>query len=219
MSGEYRSQAEDAGTIVAVWRRLGSAWSLHPERNTAIVLGLLTTFWLLELLIPTFEQIAPHDDTAYIRSGHWLVADGALRVYVWGPLLSALYGLAYVVVQESVNLVCVDRNGRETGHVRSVLHGGLPVRSSAFAAARGCARGVGDWFDMAPCGVLRRCLELKRPSLHGNVGACAFATACLSVRSIGKALGVGVCAGRTCCADSTRRAHSGGVLRPAFVGD
>ena len=103
MSGEYRSQAEDAGTIVAVWRRLGSAWSLHPERNTAIVLGLLTMFWLLELLIPTFEQIAPHDDTAYIRSGHWLVADGALRVYVWGPLLSALYGLAYVVVQESVN--------------------------------------------------------------------------------------------------------------------
>ena len=59
--------------------------------------------WLLEHLVPTFAQIHPHDDTTYIRSGHWLVDHGVLREIAWGPLLSLLHGLVYALVQESPN--------------------------------------------------------------------------------------------------------------------
>ncbi len=103
MNGGYRDQSRTADAIVAAWGRIGSAWGKHAERNAAIALGLLTAFWLLDLHVPTFNQIAPFDNTAYIRSGYRLAADGVLGMISWGPLVAVLHALVYVIVQESPN--------------------------------------------------------------------------------------------------------------------
>ena len=96
-----REETWGATGVATLLRRARSSWSAHPERNGAIVLGALTALWLLEFLMPTFERIPHYDDTAYIRSGHWLVEHGAPRVFVWGPFITLLHALAYVVVQGS----------------------------------------------------------------------------------------------------------------------
>ena len=87
----------------AAWHTLATAWNAHADRNTAIVLSLATAVWLLDLLVPTFDQIGHYDDAAYIRSGQWLLDEGTLRPLAWGPLISFVYGLTYLVVQESPN--------------------------------------------------------------------------------------------------------------------
>ena len=94
---------EPLATLYATRRQLGSLLSGCPLRTVAILLGIATTAWQVDLLVPTFEQIPHYDDTAYIRSGHWLVAGWAPQVFAWAPLLSVLHGLVYVVVQESDN--------------------------------------------------------------------------------------------------------------------
>lgn len=86
-----------------MWSRLGAALGAHGERNIAIVLGVVTAVWLLDLLIPTFEQIPQWDEAAYIRSAQWLVDEGTLRNLAWGPFISFVYGLVYLAVQESPN--------------------------------------------------------------------------------------------------------------------
>lgn len=103
IDGEKGNQAGAEGTRVPVGDRFASEWSDQSERNTAIALGVLTTICLSGLLVPSFDQIPHFDDTAYIRSGHWLAADGTLRVFAWGPLVSVLHAIVYVVVQESPN--------------------------------------------------------------------------------------------------------------------
>ena len=102
MSIGHDNRSGATAQAAAAWRRLGTAWDAHAERNTAI-LSLATAFWLLDLLVPTFDQIGQYDDAAYIRSGQWLVDEGTLRSLAWGPLISFVHGLAYLVVQESPN--------------------------------------------------------------------------------------------------------------------
>ena len=87
----------------AAWGRLGAALGDHGERNVAIVLGVLAGVWLLDLLVPTFEQIPQWDEAGYIRSGQHLVDEGTLRNPAWGPFISFAYGLVYWAVRESPN--------------------------------------------------------------------------------------------------------------------
>ena len=103
MSIGHDNRSGATAQAAAAWHRLGTAWNAHAERHTAIVLSLATALWLLDLLVPTFDQIGHYDDAAYIRSGQWLVDEGTLRSLAWGPLISFVYGLAYLVVQESLN--------------------------------------------------------------------------------------------------------------------
>ena len=99
MTIRHDNRSGAAASATAAWSKLGATWDDHAERNTAIVLSIVTAVWLLDLLVPTFGQIGHHDDAAYIRSGPWLVDEGTLRVLAWGPLISFVYGLVYVVVQ------------------------------------------------------------------------------------------------------------------------
>ena len=103
MSIGHDNRSGATAQAAAAWHRLGTAWNAHADRNTAIVLSLATALWLLDLLVPTFDQIGHYDDAAYIRSGQWLVDEETLRPLACGPLISFVYGLAYLVVQESPN--------------------------------------------------------------------------------------------------------------------
>ena len=87
--------------VAAAWGRLGAAVGAHAERNAAIVLGVVTAISVLDLLVPMFEQIPQWDEAGYIRSGQHLVDERTLRNPAWGPFISFVYGLAYLVVRES----------------------------------------------------------------------------------------------------------------------
>ena len=126
--------------LARVLHRLGAAWNAAPDRNGAILLCALAAFWSLDQVVPTFDQIGHHDDMAYIRSGHWLMAHGDLRVLAWGPLLSLVYGLAYALVQESPNWFVLTAAGGRLG-ILALFCGGvylcartLGLRGPGYAA-------------------------------------------------------------------------------------
>ena len=150
MKSEHRNKSGGAGSRVAAWGRLVPVWSDNAERYTAIALGVLTTFWLLDNLVPTFSQVPAYDDTAYVRSGHWLAADGVLPVFAWGPTLSALYGLFYLVVKESPDwFVWTAAGGRFATYALFYTGIYLCARAIASRSTAQAALVIGSTFPLA----------------------------------------------------------------------
>lgn len=145
--------------LAATWGRFAAAWGAHGERNTAIVLGVVTATWLLDVLVPTFEQIPQWDETGYMRSGQWLADEGTLRSLSWGPFISFLYALVYLVVHESPNwFVWTAAGGRVATYVLFCLGmyfcartlSGDPARSAGTGpAARHAALVIGLTWPLA----------------------------------------------------------------------
>ena len=126
----------------AAWHRLGATLGAHGERNVAIVLGVATAVWLLDVLVPTFGQIPQWDETGYMRSGWRLVDEGALRDLAWGPFISFVYGLAYLAFQESPNwFVWTAAGGRLATYVLFCLGMYLCSRTLSDEPARSPAAG------------------------------------------------------------------------------
>lgn len=73
----------------------------QTTRLASLALLLLTAACAWDVLAPTFGRLDHFDDSAYIRSGFRLVEQGLLTEIAWGPLLSFIYGLAYLVLADS----------------------------------------------------------------------------------------------------------------------
>ena len=101
----------------------------NAERATAVALAILTALCLLDILVPTFGQLGHFDDSAYIRSGYRLAAEETLTEFAWSPLLSALYGVLYVAVQDSPDWF-----------VHSAALGRLAIFALFFLGVYSCAR-------------------------------------------------------------------------------
>ena len=148
-----------AARAAAAWSRFGAALSDPAERNAAIVLGVVTAVWLLDVLVPTFEQIPQWDEAAYIRSGQALVDEGTLRSLSWGPFISFVYGLVYSAVRESPNwFVWTAAGGKLAAYALFCLGmyfcartvSSMPARSSATEpAARHAALVIGLTWPLA----------------------------------------------------------------------
>ncbi len=70
-------------------------------RLASVALLPLTALCAWDVLAPTFAGLDYFDDSAYIRSGFRLIEEGLLAEIAWGPLLSFIYGLAYLVLADS----------------------------------------------------------------------------------------------------------------------
>ena len=129
MSGRQGDGAARGARRDPLWGRIQAVWVGDADRNVCIAIAVVTGLCLLDILLPTFHQLAHFDDSAYVRSGYRLVEEGRMTVLAWGPLMSVLYGLLYVFLQES-----------PFWFVYLAAGGRLAIFALLFAGAYMCAR-------------------------------------------------------------------------------
>ena len=75
--------------------------SIPPEVILIIVLFIINLILVSPELLPSYQEINPHDATKYIDSGRQLIDGGEIREISRAPTLSLIYALIYLFVRHT----------------------------------------------------------------------------------------------------------------------
>ena len=84
-------------------RLQSSTSNVPPETIFILLLFVVTLILVSPKLLPSYQEINPHDETKYVESGRIIVDSQDIRELGRSPLVSLIYAVIYLFISQSLD--------------------------------------------------------------------------------------------------------------------